>query len=120
MSYKCYYSIYHCSVLDEDAEGMKEAEKCLLPVAKQYINKWKESNKPPEMLFFYTGKDDDDDILKSLRAFANIPETNPLLVILDIPGQKVYIAEGGLSEEKVRDFVDKFFNDDLPGKPLRS
>ena len=39
------------------------------------------------------GEDDDDDIVTSLRNFAKLPERLPLLVIIDIPGQEVFISD---------------------------
>ena len=99
---------------------MKEAEKSLLLVAEEYSDKWKMSDDPPDFRFFYTGKDDDNEVPKSLRTFTNLPESNPLLVIIDIPSQMVYRADGELNVANVRTFVQKFFDNDLSGKKLQS
>lgn len=104
---------------DGKSDSVKMAEESLLSVAKEYISQWKESDEPPKMFFFYTGMEDDDEIATSLRQFAQLPETNPLLAIVDIPEQKVYTMDGDLTADKVRDFVDKFFKNKLDAKELR-
>ena len=109
-----------CSLLDGEKESIEAATSALLPVAKEYISKCKESDADPEVIFFYTDLDDDDDIPTSLRSFAKLPEKNPLLALVDIPGQKVYVVEEGqLGEKQVRDLLEGYQKKTIEGKPLR-
>lgn len=70
------------------------------------------------MVFFYTKGDDTSD---SLRDFTRqVPEDDNLLVILDIPSQKVYVSEDVvLTREGVKKFVTDFASGKLDGKTLR-
>lgn len=62
---------------------MTGAKELLYPIAEQL------KERETEMRFFYAGDNDDDDIVSSLRGFANLPSKNPLVVIIDIPDQQV-------------------------------
>lgn len=69
------------------------------------------------MYFFYTKGDDTSD---SLRDFIQLPDDDNLLIILDIPSQKVYISEDEvLTREGVSKFVSDFKENKLDGKNLR-
>ena len=75
------------------------------------------------MYFFYAGCGDgsDDDIVRSLQQFANLPNTTPLLTIIDIPEQTVFVSDTkDITEPVIRDFLDKYQAKTLDGKPLRS
>ena len=92
----------------------------MFPVAKEYIEKCKESNADPEVLFFYTDKEDEDDIATSLRSFAKLPDKNPLLTLVDIPEQMLYVVdEKPLGEKQVRDLLEGYQKKTLEGRPLK-
>lgn len=109
-----------CSLLDGKEESTEAARSALLPIAKEYISKCKESNTDPEVLFFYTDVDEEDDIPASLRSFAKLPEKNPLLALVDIPGQTVYVVEEDqLGEKQVRNLFEGYQKKTIEGRPLR-
>jgi len=73
--------------------------------------------------FFYAGSGDgsEDDIVQSLRQFANLGETSPLLTIIDIPEQTVYVSDvKDMTEPLIREYLNKYLAKTLDGKPLRS
>ena len=77
----------------------------------------KEKDEDPPVFFFYTKGDETSD---SLCEFAQIPDDDNLLIILDIPSQNVYISEEDvLTREGVEKFVMDFTNNKLEGKKLR-
>ena len=82
----------HHSPSDGEPENMEEAKAVLYPIAEEYIANHKGKEQENEIRFFYSGDNDDDDIVQSLRKFAHLPSTNPLLAIVDIPSQKVSIG----------------------------
>ena len=73
---------------------MEEAKAVLYPIAEKYIADYKAKKQDREIRFFYGGDNDDDDIVQSLRKFAHLKSTNPLLAIVDIPSQKVSVSGG--------------------------
>ena len=75
-------------MVDGKDETMKNAKDVLYPIAEEH----KKTEAEPDMRFFYAGDNDDDDIVNSLRQFAALPTRNPLVVIVDIPDQKVNCA----------------------------
>jgi len=73
--------------------------------------------------FFYAGSGDgsDDDIVQSLRQFANLGDATPLLTIVDIPEQVVYVSDAkDITESLIREYLTKYLDKTLDGKPLRS
>lgn len=67
--------------------------------------------------FFYAGSDDTAD---SLRDFICLPEEDNVLVILDIPSQKLYVSDDDvLTREGVEKFVKDFSAGKLVGKSLK-
>lgn len=67
--------------------------------------------------FFYAGLDDTAD---SLRDFICLPDDDNLIVILDIPSQKVHVADDDvLTREGVEKFVKDFSAGKLVGKSLK-
>ena len=102
-----------CIFVTSDGEdaSIKSAKDMITPVAEQ---EW-ECDSP--VVFFYSLGDDTSD---SLRDFIDIPDDDNILVILDIPSQKVYVAEDEvLSKEGVHKFVTDFAAGKLEGKKLR-
>ena len=102
-----------CIFVTSDGEeaSIKSAKDIITPVAEQV---W-ECDSP--VVFFYSLGDDTSD---SLRDFIDIPDDDNILVILDIPSQKVYVAEDEvLSKEGVQKFVTDFGAGKLKGKKLK-
>lgn len=67
------------------------------------------------MLFMFQ-----DEICDSVRNFAKLPDTCPMLVILDFPEQKVYkCAEKTITSEVVKDFVRGYLGETLEPLLLR-
>ena len=96
---------------DGDEASIKSAKEIIAPVAEQE----QECDSP--VVFFYSLGDDTSD---SLRDFIDIPDDDNILVILDIPSQKVYVAEDDvLSKEGVQKFVKDFAAGKLDGKKLK-
>ena len=71
----------------EDSVG--KATKLIEPLAKKYIAKWSEKKTDPEMLFYVSGPGENDEIRDSLRSFAKLKTDELVLVVVDIPEQKV-------------------------------
>ena len=102
-----------CIFVTSDGEeaSIKSAKDIITPVAEQE----KECDSP--VVFFYSLGDDTSD---SLRDFIDIPDDDNILIILDIPSQKVYVAEDEvLSKEGVQKFVTDFAAGKLKGKKLK-
>ena len=95
---------------------MRAAEDTLLAAAEHYDK----VTTDPEVLFFYTDKDDEDDITSSLRSLANLPTKNPLLVLINIPAQKQYTCEADVVVQKdVQDLLEGYEKNTIEGKSLR-
>lgn len=108
------------SLSDGKADMVAAAQSALEPVAKEHISKCKETNADEQVLFFYTDMDDDDDIPASLRSFAKLPDKNPLLTLVDIPDQMVYVKdEDQLGETQVRELLEDYQNKSITGRPLK-
>ena len=76
-------------------EDTESAKAILTPIAEKYFqDRKRDPDNYTPINFFYSDEDDEDDIGKSLRGFASLPSTTPLLVLLDIPNQKVSIQQG--------------------------
>ena len=98
--------------LDGEEASLNSAKEIILPVAEHYFK----MDDPP-MQFFYTKGDDVSD---NLREFAEIPDDDNVLVILDVPNQICYVSEDEvLTKEGVEKFVNDFVNGKLEGKKLR-
>ena len=68
----------------------EETKKTLLPLAKEHIEKYKDTEQ--ELIFYYaTDDDDDDDIVDSLRDFCSVSKTVKLAII-SIPQQCVSLG----------------------------
>lgn len=105
------FTAFFLHVDGEDA-SVKSAQEIIQPVAEHYFKM-----EEPPVFFFYTKGDETSD---SLRDFAQLPDDDNLLVILDIPSQMVYISEEDvLTREGVMKFVTDFANNKLEGKKLR-
>lgn len=69
------------------------------------------------MVFFYTKG---DETAESLHDFAQLPDDDNLLIILDIPSQNVYVSDDDvLTKEGIEKFVNDFAAGKLDGKPLK-
>ncbi|XP_067032909.1 nucleoredoxin-like [Acropora muricata] len=97
---------------DGEESTIKGAKEIIGPVAEHMLAK-----EQSPVTFFYAGLDDTAD---SLRDFICLPDDDNLLVILDIPSQKVYVADDDvLTREGVEKFVKDFSAGKLVGKSLK-
>ncbi|XP_070571556.1 nucleoredoxin-like [Ptychodera flava] len=108
-----------CLILFTEGEeaDMTAATEIIQPVAEEICNKYKDTGEDPPLLFFIGG---DDEIVDSIRDFCALDDKVPLLTILDIPEQFLYIYDGeDITPETVKQFVDDYLAGSLKGTPLR-
>lgn len=80
----------HPSLIWFMKEVAENAVKILTDVAEKHIQDYKGMGDDERVHFFYHSDDkDEDDVGNSLKSFANLPSETPLLVLLDIPNQRV-------------------------------
>ncbi|CAH1232255.1 NXN [Branchiostoma lanceolatum] len=102
---------------DGSDKGLEDAKQALQPIADESYAKAVEKCEDPDMYFFYAGE---DDLVDSLRDFANLDEREPQLVVLDIQEQKIYVCpEEEITQEVARAFIDKYQAGSLQPTPLR-
>jgi len=87
-------------------------------VATSYVEKWKKEGKD-QPLYFFIGSTTGD-LAAKIRQFSNV-NTDPALVILDIPGQKKYVQPltGKPTEEDFRNFVDGYVSGTIAAKGIK-
>uniref|UniRef100_A0A1X7VIF4 Thioredoxin domain-containing protein n=1 Tax=Amphimedon queenslandica TaxID=400682 RepID=A0A1X7VIF4_AMPQE len=80
------------------------AKEVLLPIATEYIKK------NEGFYFMYTDKKEDEEGMQdSLASFINLPERRPLLIVIDISGQrKAIIEDAEITAETVKDTLKKY------------
>ena len=106
------WSIKSIYSLDGEDASIKDANDMIGPVAEQLCSK-----KQSPVTFFYAKSDDTAD---SLRDFIDLTDEDNVLVILDVPSQKVYTSDDEvLTKEGVLKFVEDFSAGKLTGKQLR-
>lgn len=84
-------------------DGTRRAIDTLTSIAEDYVNEVKSGSKE-ELFFFYSDLNlsgnsdeiDDDSVGKSLKTFAGITEDVEMLVLINIPDQKVNIIDSRL------------------------
>ncbi|KAH3857612.1 hypothetical protein DPMN_100223, partial [Dreissena polymorpha] len=105
-----------CLVLfvEPEDEDVDKARELLLPSATEEYSKGEHRD-----LFFFIGAD--DDICDPVRNFAALPDSTPLLTILDFPEQKVYISKEreNITSNIVSQFVQDYLNGILPSQAIR-
>lgn len=112
------------SLADGTDKQVNEAEDALRPLAEAHIAEQKANEQEQEVYFFYANdRSDEDDLVPSLRAFANLPKDNPLLALINIPDQCLYLGDLSVVEDRkkyVADFLQQYHAGKLEKKPLRS
>lgn len=96
----------------------------MLPLAESYIAEKKAEGEEQDLYFFHANDkiEDEDDLVQSLRSFANLPKDNPLLVLLHIPDQCLYLGDlAGEADRKkyVDEFLKQYHDGTLKKKSLR-
>ena len=72
------------------SDSKDKVQEMLGPVAKEYISKCAEEKMDTELVFFVSWKGcDNANIHEKFRSFASLPQTEPLLAIVDVPQQRV-------------------------------
>ncbi|XP_006008021.1 nucleoredoxin-like [Latimeria chalumnae] len=101
-----------CLVLfvDSEEEELELAKQLLQPIAEKIIAESKVQEEEPPLVFYCA---EDDDISDSLRDFTNLPESAPLLSILDIATRAKFVKD---VEEITPSIVEDFVRDFLEGK----
>ena len=70
-------------------EGEKACQ-ALTTVAECHIKEMRDKGESQKVYFFYDVAKEDEGIGESLRVFATMPQTNPMLALIDINSQKVH------------------------------
>lgn len=60
-----------------------------------------------------------DEFCDQVRDFAHLDDQSPLLVILDLPNQQVYVCSEPITPESATVFVDNYLEDKLEPRSLR-
>ena len=61
-----------------------------------------------------------NDIVDSIRDFANLEDRTPLLVLMDVPEQSIYVhPEGEITKDVVKTVVSDYKADKLTMKKIR-
>ncbi|XP_071481380.1 nucleoredoxin-like [Diadema antillarum] len=96
----------------EEDDDVKKAMDLMKPVAEEIIAAEKEKGKKPACKFIVAG---DDDIVENLQHFLGIAdESLPLLVLVDIPEQRVaQCDEKEINAELIRSYYQKFASNQL-------
>eukprot|EP00911_Craspedida_sp_UC1_P001012 UC1_evm2s758 len=98
---------------DKEAEATKAM---LQPLAEAEATR-AEAAGDDQLFYMYTH---DSDMIDSVRDFARLGDTAPLLVIFDIPNQEKYIAKDhALTAENVKAFADSFREGKLEPQKIR-
>lgn len=105
--------IYIDSNLNDDTKG------ALNTVATHYFNKWKAEQKDEHPLLFLHG--DGTGLSQRVKDFVNLSSANPVLLILNIPGECKHVAtlSGTPSEADFRNFAESFLAGSLAKKGIK-
>ncbi|XP_071110864.1 nucleoredoxin-like [Haliotis cracherodii] len=95
-----------------EPEEIERAQEVLSDVATRENQKGEDQ----EIFFFYGG---DDEFCDQVRDFAHLDDQSPLLVILDLPNQQVYVCSEPITPESATVFVDNYLEDKLEARSLR-
>ncbi|XP_067650259.1 paxillin-like isoform X1 [Haliotis asinina] len=95
-----------------EPEEIERAQEVLTDVATREHQKGEDQ----EIFFFYGG---DDEFCDQVRDFAHLDDQSPLLVILDLPNQQVYVCSEPITPESATLFVDNYLEDKLEPQSLR-
>eukprot|EP00062_Callorhinchus_milii_P015298 gi/632965405/ref/XP_007898874.1/ PREDICTED: nucleoredoxin [Callorhinchus milii] len=107
-----------CLVLfvDSEEEELEPAKQLIQPIAEKILSEHKAKDEDPPLLFFVAGE---DDMTESLRDFTNLPESAPLLTILDISRRAKYVKDvEEITPAIVEEFVKAFLKEKLKPEPI--
>ncbi|XP_050410244.1 nucleoredoxin isoform X1 [Patella vulgata] len=105
-----------CLVLFTEGEDdeIERAKELLLESATKEHQKGEDQ----ELFFFYGG---DDEFCDQVRDFTNLDDQNPLLAILDLPDQQVYVCpEKDITKDIVNNFTENYHNNKLTPRPFKA
>ncbi|XP_067866725.1 nucleoredoxin isoform X4 [Heterodontus francisci] len=107
-----------CLVLfvDSEEEELEPAKQLIQPIAEKILSEHKAKDEDPPLLFFVAGE---DDMTESLRDFTNLPESAPLLTILDMSQRAKYVKDvEEITPAIVEEFVKAFLKEKLKPEPI--
>uniref|UniRef100_A0A8C6TI71 Thioredoxin domain-containing protein n=1 Tax=Neogobius melanostomus TaxID=47308 RepID=A0A8C6TI71_9GOBI len=109
-----------CLVLFVDAEEEGEldsAKELIQPIAEKLMAKYKAKEEEMPLLFFVVGED--DNMTESLRDYTNLPDSAPLLTILDMSARAKYVLDvEEITQAIVEQFVKDFLAEKLKPEPI--
>ncbi|XP_078080827.1 nucleoredoxin [Mustelus asterias] len=102
--------------VDSDEEELEPAKQLIQPIAEKIFAEHKAKDEDPPLLFFVAG---DDDMTDSIRDFTNLPESAPLLTILDMSQRAKYVKDvEEITPAIVEEFVRAFLKEKLKPEPI--
>ncbi|XP_043574139.1 nucleoredoxin isoform X1 [Chiloscyllium plagiosum] len=102
--------------VDSEEEELEPAKQLIQPIAEKIFSEHKAKDEDPPLLFFVAGE---DDMTESLRDFTNLPESAPLLTILDMSQRAKYVKDvEEITPAIVEEFVKAFLKEKLKPEPI--
>uniref|UniRef100_UPI00398E41BA nucleoredoxin isoform X2 n=1 Tax=Pristiophorus japonicus TaxID=55135 RepID=UPI00398E41BA len=106
----------HYGIQDSEEEEIEPAKQLIQPIAEKILSEHKAKDDDPPLLFFVAGE---DDMTESLRDFTNLPESAPLLTILDMSQRAKYVKDvEEITPAIVEEFVKAFLKEKLKPEPI--
>ncbi|XP_059511216.1 nucleoredoxin [Stegostoma tigrinum] len=102
--------------VDSEEEEFEPAKQLIQPIAEKIFSEHKAKDEDPPLLFFVAGE---DDMTESLRDFTNLPDSAPLLTILDMSQRAKYVKDvEEITPAIVEEFVQAFLTEKLKPEPI--
>ncbi|XP_072325941.1 nucleoredoxin isoform X2 [Scyliorhinus torazame] len=102
--------------VDSDEEELEPAKQLIQPIAEKLFAEHKAKDEEPPLLFFVAG---DDDMTDSIRDFTNLPESAPLLTILDMSQRAKFVKDvEEITPAIVEEFVMAYLKEKLKPEPI--
>ncbi|XP_059829540.1 nucleoredoxin isoform X13 [Hypanus sabinus] len=106
----------HFDIQDSEEEELEPAKQLIQPIAEKILSEHKAKEEDAPLLFFVAGE---DDMTESLRDFTNLPESAPLLTILDMSQRAKYVKDvEEITPAIVEEFVRSFLMEKLKPEPI--
>jgi len=103
-----------------DEGAISGAKDLMTETAAAYLAERKGGADIPEISFMYEGVESDE-LSDSLHFFAQLPEHNPKIIVLDIPGQQKYVhPEGPVTKDIIASIAADYKSGKLAFAPLKA